>query len=217
VKKIILIITLFLLYILIINIKVKTASIEKINLNLNENELAVIFLSSKEYKAVMLKTNLSTSLVVINYKKNKNLNNEVKKFIEDKLDFLFLNNSNIKLDIDYSVLDILKDFVKTESYTILKKQNIIIINNDNYNICLYDVGINNSVDGCDFIYFLNMDYKINLSEEIKAIFYENDIATKFKENNYIKWIDNYELSTNIYNILKISNNSYDVITIPSEK
>lgn len=216
-KKIILIITLFLFCILVINIKIKTAFIEKIDLNLDDSELAVIFLSSEEYKAVLIKNNLSTSLIVIDYKENKTFNDDLNKFVENKLDFVFLNNPDIKLNIDYSIKDILSNSIKTESYSILKNQNIIMINNDNYNVCLYDIGVNNLVNSCDFIYFLNMDYQVSLSEDVKAIFYENKIASKFKENSYIKWIDNYELSNDIYNILKISKDSYDVITIPNKK
>lgn len=216
-KKIILIITLFLFCILVINIKIKTAFIEKIDLNLDDSELAVIFLSSEEYKAVLIKNNLSTSLIVLDYKENKTFNDDLNKFVENKLDFVFLNNPDIKLNIDYSIKDILSNSIKTESYSILKNQNIIMINNDNYNICLYDIGVNNLVNSCDFIYFLNMDYQVSLSEDVKAIFYENKIASKFKENSYIKWIDNYELSNDIYNILKISKDSYDVITIPNKK
>ncbi len=216
-KKIILIITLFLFCILVINIKIKTAFIEKIDLNLDDSELAVIFLSSEEYKAVLIKNNLSTSLIVLDYKENKTFNDDLNKFVENKLDFVFLNNPDIKLNIDYSIKDILSNSIKTESYSILKNQNIIMINNDNYNICLYDIGVNNLINSCDFIYFLNMDYQVSLSEDVKAIFYENKIASKFKENSYIKWIDNYELSNDIYNILKISKDSYDVITIPNKK
>lgn len=216
-KKIILIITLFLFCILVIDIKIKTAFIEKIDLNLDDSELAVIFLSSEEYKAVLIKNNLSTSLIVLDYKENKTFNDDLNKFVENKLDFVFLNKPDIKLNIDYSIKDILSNSIKTESYSILKNQNIIMINNDNYNICLYDIGVNNLVNSCDFIYFLNMDYQVSLSEDVKAIFYENKIASKFKENSYIKWIDNYELSNDIYNILKISKDSYDVITIPNKK
>lgn len=216
-KKIILIITLFLFCILVINIKIKTAFIEKIDLNLDDSELAVIFLSSEEYKAVLIKNNLSTSLIVLDYKENKTFNDDLNKFVENKLDFVFLNKPDIKLNIDYSIKDILSNSIKTESYSILKNQNIIMINNDNYNICLYDIGVNNLVNSCDFIYFLNMDYQVSLGEDVKAIFYENKIANKFKENSYIKWIDNYELSNDIYNILKISKDSYDVITIPNKK
>ena len=216
-KKIILIFILFLFCILVINIKIKTAFIEKIDLNLDDSELAVIFLSSEEYKAVLIKNNLSTSLIVLDYKENKTFNDDLNKFVENKLDFVFLNNPDIKLNIDYSIKDILSNSIKTESYSILKNQNIIMINNDNYNICLYDIGVNNLVNSCDFIYFLNMDYQVSLSEDVKAIFYENKIASKFKENSYIKWIDNYELSNDIYNILKISKDSYDVITIPNKK
>ena len=203
--------------ILVINIKIKTAFIEKIDLNLDDSELAVIFLSSEEYKAVLIKNNLSTSLIVLDYKENKAFNDDLNKFVENKLDFVFLNNPDIKLNIDYSIKDILSNSIKTESYSILKNQNIIMVNNDNYNICLYDIGVNNLVNSCDFIYFLNMDYQVSLSEDVKAIFYENKIASKFKENSYIKWIDNYELSSDIYNILKISKDSYDVITIPNKK
>ena len=65
-----------------------------------------------------------------------------------------------------------------------------------------------------FIYFFNINNKIEISENIKAIFYDKNVKNIFKEESYIKWIDNYELDNNSYIILKISDENYDVITIP---
>ena len=215
-KKIIFILVLLALYFIMINQKLTATFIEKIDLNLLDDELAVIFLSSDSYKTVLLKTNNDTSLLVLDINNSKKLNKNINKFINQKIDYLFLNNKEIKIDIDYSVKDILSSEINMDNFTIKKQVNIIEISNYKYNLCIYDVGINNDVSNCDFIYFINMDFQISMQENLRAVFYEKKVASKFKENTYIKWIDNYELSSDTYNILKLSKDSYDVITIPNE-
>lgn len=200
-----------------INKKLETAFIEKIDLNLLDDEVAVIFLSSDNYKTVLLRDNDATSLLVLDFKNSKNLIKNLNKFIDKKLDNLFLIEQNkINLDIDYDIKDTLKESVNMGKYQIKKQDNIIEIKNNKYNLCLYNTGTNNDINNCDFIYFINMDFQLNMSENLRAVFYEKNIASKFKENTYIKWIDNYELSSDTYNILKLSKNSYDVITLPNE-
>ncbi len=215
-KKIIFILFLLLLYFFLINQKLAMTFIEKIDLNLADDELAVIFLTSNEYKTILLKDKTETSLIVLDISSSKKLEKNINKFIDERIDYLFLNNKEISLDINYSVKDVLNIETNMDNFTIRKNSNIIEINNHKYNLCIYDVGNNNNVSNCDFIYFMNMDYQINMSENLKAVFYEKKIASKFKENTYIKWIDNYELSSDNYNILKLSKDSYDVITIPNE-
>lgn len=215
-KKIISILILLLLYFIIINQKLSTAFIEKIDLNLFDDELAVIFLSSDSYKTVLLKDKSSTTLLVLDLKNDKDLRKNLNKFVDNKLDYLFLKEKNMNLNVDYSIKDVLNDKVNMEKFFINRNDNIIYINNNTYNLCLYNIGKNNNVENCDFIYFLDMDIQVNMKENMKAVFYEKKIANKFKENSYIKWIDNYELSNDVYNILKLSNDSYDIITIPSE-
>lgn len=215
-KKIIFILFLLLLYFFLINQKLTTVFIEKIDLNLKNDELAVIFLSSDSYKTILLKDKDETSLLVLDINNSKKLEKNINKFIDERLDYLFLNNKEISLDINYSVKDILNNETNMDNFTIRKKFNIIEINNYKYNLCIYNVGSNNDISNCDFIYFINMDYQISMSENLKAVFYEKKVASKFKENTYIKWIDNYELSSDTYNILKLSKDSYDVITIPNE-
>lgn len=200
-----------------INKKLETAFIEKIDLNLLDDEVAIIFLSSDNYKTILLHDNDTTSLLVLDFKDSKNLVKNLNKFIDKKLNNLFLvDQSKINLDMDYDIKDILKDSVNMGKYQIKKQDNIIEIKNSKYNLCLYNTGVNNDIDSCDFIYFINMDFQLNMSDNLKAVFYEKNIASKFKENTYIKWIDNYELSSDTYNILKLSKDSYDVITLPNE-
>lgn len=215
-KKIIFILFLLLLYFFLINRKLTTVFIEKIDLNLADDELAVIFLSSDSYKTILLKDKDETSLLVLDISNSKKLEKNINKFIDERIDYLFLNTKEISLDINYSVKDVLNNEINVDNFTIRKNTNIIEINNYKYNLCIYNVGSNNDVSNCDFIYFINMDYQINMSENLKAVFYEKKVASKFKENTYIKWIDNYELSSDTYNILKLSKDSYDVITIPNE-
>lgn len=216
-KKIFLIIGLLIIYIFIIHHKLATAFIEKIDLNLLDDELAIIFLSSDNYKSVLLKDNSMNSLLIFDIDNSKNLNKNLNKFIDTKLDYLFVTEDfQIDFDIDYSIKDSLNNNTNINDYIINTNDNIIIISNNNYNLCIYDIGSNDNIDGCNFIYFLNMNYQINLNENLKAIFYEKYIENKFKENTYIKWIDNYDMTDDVYHILKLSPTSYDIITIPNQ-
>lgn len=215
-KRVIFIFVILFFYFIIINKKIETTFIEKIDLNLLDDEVAIIFLSSDSYKSILLKSNNDTSLLALDINNSKKLNKNINKFVDRKIDYLFLNNKEINIDIDYSVKDILNNEINMENFIIRKQSNIIEINNHKYSLCIYDVGNNNDVSNCDFLYFINMDYQISMSEALKAVFYEKKVANKFKENTYIKWIDNYELSSDTYNILKLSSDSYDIITIPNE-
>lgn len=215
-KKIIFILVLLMLYFIIINQKITTTFIEKIDLNLLDDELAIIFLSSDSYKTILLKDKDETSLLVLDINDSKQLNKNINKFIDKKIDYVFFNNETFDLDIDYSVKDTLNSEINMDDFTIKKKSNIIEISNYKYNLCIYDVGSNNDVSTCDFIYFINMNFQINMRENLRAVFYEKKVASEFKEKTYIKWIDNYELSNDTYNILKLSKDSYDIITIPNK-
>ncbi len=215
-KKLIFIFVILLLYLFIIKQKLETAFIEKINLNLLDDEIAVIFLSSDDYKTILLKDNAEELLLILDLKNDKILKKSLNKFLDNKLDYLFYIKPLSNLNIDSSIRDVLSNRVDFINFYITKNSNIITISNDNYNFCIYDIGENNDVTNCDFVYFSDMNNQINISENLKAIFYEKKVANNFKENTYIKWIDNYELNADAYNILKISKNNYDIITIPIE-
>lgn len=215
-KKLIFIFVILLLYLFIIKQKLTTAFIEKINLNLLDDEMAVIFLSSDDYKTILLKDNAEELLLILDLKNDKILKKSLNKFLDNKLDYLFYIKPLSNLNIDSSIRDVLSDRVDFINFYITKNSNIITISNDNYNLCIYDIGENNDVTNCDFVYFSDMNNQINISENLKAIFYEKNVANNFKENTYIKWIDNYELNVEVYNILKLSKNNYDIITIPIE-
>ena len=215
-KKLIFIFVILLLYLFIIKQKLATAFIEKINLNLLDDEIAVIFLSSDDYKTILLKDNAEELLLILDLKNDKILKKSLNKFLDNKLDYLFYIKPLSNLNIDSSIRDVLSNRVDFINFYITKHSNIITISNDNYNFCIYDIGENNDVTNCDFVYFSDMNNQINISENLKAIFYEKKVANNFKENTYIKWIDNYELNVDAYNILKISKNNYDIITIPIE-
>ena len=216
-KKILLIIVLLVLYILILHHKLSTVFIEKIDLNLLDDELAIIFLTSDNYKSILLKDSSMNSLLIFDINRSKNLNKNLNKFVENKLDYLFVTEDfKVDFNINYAVKDYLNNNTNINDYLININDNIITISNNNYNLCIYDVGSNDNIENCNFIYFLNMNYQLDLNEDLKAIFYEKNIENKFKENTYTKWIDNYDMSDAIYNILKLSSDSYDIITIPNQ-
>lgn len=217
-KKITLIIVLLIISLIIINQKIVTSFIEKIDLNLQEDEIAVVFLSSDNYKSILVKDNDFNYLIVLEFNKSINeLKNNLNKFVNSSINYLFIDDSLVtKMKINYEAKHNLDEKLNINNLMIEKNDNIIILSNPKLNLCIYDVGKNNNLDNCDFVYFLNIEYKININEKLKAIFYEKDVLNKFKEETYIKWIDNYEITSDSYNILRISNDSYDIITIPIE-
>ena len=214
-KRIIFIIIMFCICLLIISYKVKNVSIEKINFNLYENEILFTFLSSSNNKAILIMDKDKNNLLVFDLKNSKDFNNDLSKFVSNKLDNVFIKN-NIKIDINikYTMKDYIRNYVNFSNYSIVGNNNIVSINNNKYNFCIVESGINKDISNCDFIYFISLDKEFNVNDNIKAVFYSKDIKNLFKESNYTKWVDNYEIEENCYYALKIIDDDYEVITIP---
>ena len=205
----------FCICLLIISYKVKNVSIEKINFNLYENEILFTFLSSSNNKAILIMDKDKNNLLVLDLKNSKDFNNDLSKFASNKLDNVFIKN-NIKIDINikYTMKDYIRNYVNFSNYSIVGNNNIVSINNNKYNFCIVENGINKDISNCDFIYFISLDKEFNVNDNIKAVFYSKDIKNLFKESNYTKWVDNYEIEENCYYVLKITDDDYEVITIP---
>lgn len=214
-KRIVFIIIMFCICLLIISYKVKNVSIEKINFNLYENEILFTFLSSSDNKAILIMDKDKNNLLVLDLKNSKDFNNDLSKFVSNKLDNVFIKN-NIKIDINikYTMKDYIRNYVNFSNYSIVGNNNIVSINNNKYNFCIVESGINKDISNCDFIYFISLDKEFNVNDNIKAVFYSKDIKNLFKESNYTKWVDNYEIEENCYYALKITDDDYEVITIP---
>lgn len=214
-KRIVFIIIMFCICLLIISYKVKNVSIEKINFNLYENEILFTFLSSSNNKAILIMDKDKNNLLVLDLKNSKDFNNDLSKFVSNKLDNVFIKN-NIKIDINikYTMKDYIRNYVNFSNYSIVGNNNIVSINNNKYNFCIVESGINKDISNCDFIYFISLDKEFNVNDNIKAVFYSKDIKNLFKESNYTKWVDNYEIEENCYYALKIIDDDYEVITIP---
>lgn len=214
-KRIVFIIIMFCICLLIISYKVKNVSIEKINFNLYENEILFTFLSSSDNKAILIMDKDKNNLLVFDLKNSKDFNNDLSKFVSNKLDNVFIKN-NIKIDINikYTMKDYIRNYVNFSNYSIVGNNNIVSINNNKYNFCIVESGINKDISNCDFIYFISLDKEFNVNDNIKAVFYSKDIKNLFKESNYTKWVDNYEIEENCYYALKITDDDYEVITIP---
>ncbi len=214
-KRIVFIIIMFCICLLIISYKVKNVSIEKINFNLYENEILFTFLSSSNNKAILIMDKDKNNLLVLDLKNSKDFNNDLSKFVSNKLDNVFIKN-NIKIDINikYTMKDYIRNYVNFSNYSIVGNNNIVSINNNKYNFCIVESGINKDISNCDFIFFISLDKEFNVNDNIKAVFYSKDIKNLFKESNYTKWVDNYEIEENCYYALKITDDDYEVITIP---
>ena len=85
---------------------------------------------------------------------------------------------------------------------------------DNYMLCVYD---NIQRGNCDFIYLKSLNKEFFVNENTSVIFYDDDIDKKWLKNAQESWIDNNMISSDTFTILKLNEESYNVITIPSTK
>lgn len=195
-KKIILIITLFIISSYFFFITEKEVALEKIDLNLEYNELGVIFLGLKKSDSLVLSINDINILYIINLNDSSSLKKEIAK-LNINIDFIVMNEN---YDIDLNVpKKIIKEALSLNSITFNNK-NYQSINYNNQSLC-----INNT--NCDFIYYTKPNIQVN---DNKVLFFNQDI--KLPDNLYKEWVDIYKINNSVYTVLKVGNN-YKVIEI----
>ena len=195
-KKIILIITLFIISSYFFFITEKEVALEKIDLNLQYNELGIVFLGLDKSDSLILSINDINILYIIDLKDFKSLKKEINR-LNLNIDFVVMNEN---YDVD---LNIPKKIVK-ESLSL----NSITFNNGSYQSINYNnqsLCINNT--NCDYVYYAKSSVRVN---DNKVLFFNQDI--KLPDNLYKEWVDIYKVSNSIYTILKISD-TYKVIEI----
>ena len=192
-KKIILIIVLFLVNIFIIYNKDKEVSIEYIDYNLEFNELGVTFLDLIDSNTLLLSLNSTNILYIIDYKDSYMLKKEINK-LGKNIDFIVMNKDyNININASKKIIN-----------NRLSINNIVFtdhtINYNNNSIC-----INSST--CDFVYYTRNNIKVNNN---KVLFISKNI--NMNDSLYEKWVDIYKLNNNVYTVLKIKE-TYQVLEI----
>lgn len=211
-KRIILIIILIIIYCFIIIEKSKGVFAEKINLNLDDNEIGIIIYNNEE-DFLMFKENNRSTLFVINMVNRVKIRNFLDVFAIDKIDNLIVY-PNIDIKIDSENKYYVNEKIDLENIKFERYDNILKINIYDYNLCIYNAGNNNNIDDCTFTYFKDIDDKLKITDKNKVVFYNENIGEKFQEKLYTKWIDNYSLSKDVYTVLKVKKDNYNIINIP---
>ena len=212
-KRIILLICLIILYCIVIIQKSKGVFAEKINLNLDDNEIGVVFFKYKEEEFLLFKQNDINHLFLIDGQNKINITGALNIFGINRIDnLIYYTNNSLKINSkkEYSV----DDNIDLGNIKFNRNNNIIKINLYNYNLCIYSAGSNYDISDCTYIYFRDIDDKLKISDKNKVVFYEENISEEFQEKLYIKWIDSYSLSDNVYTVLKVKIDNYNIINIP---
>lgn len=214
----------FLLLILIfgtsINLKffIKEVSVEKIDLKLNEEEIAIIFINDQNNHLFMIREKAQTLLLILNYQ-NINLKELLNKFNTHHLTIIALKDIDINIDYDQKI--ILKDYYHFNNIEFKLNNNIIDIEYEDNNFCIYIDRVNDKSDfsDCNFIYFYSIHniYYDDINDDTEIVFYHarRPLPTFLFEEIYKKWINSYTIRDDEFIILKLTEDYYNIIVIPN--
>ena len=186
------------LFIILINTETKAFVTKKIDLKIKDDETSIVFIDLKNSKSLLINDEDDSNLFILKYENDRGLK-EVLQIFESKPDIFYLNKSfNKKIDNIY----------------IFNQKNLTKFRINNYTLCIYD---NNDVkvNNCDFVYIINLSKEFILNENISAIFYDENTQSKYLKNVSESWIENTIISTDSFTILKLYEDSYNIIVVPS--
>ena len=163
------------------------------------NEAGIIFIRLQNSKSLLINDLETSNLFILDYKNDDGIKTALNVF-DSRPDIFYLNRSLEK---------------KVDNIYITKRDGIFRVRVNNYTLCIYDNGGN--VKNCDFVYLMNLNKPFSVDENISTIFYDDDIDKKLLLEVQESWIDNHIVGTDNFTILKLSEESYNVVTIPSTK
>ncbi len=218
-KKGVILLILLLLGLTITFPKVNPVSVEKIDLKLINDELAIIFITDKQVNLFLVKINDHDLLLVLDYD-NNNLQKILNKFNVNEPIILTLNDRS--LDIKYKEKITLEDYYYFNEISFKLKNNILMINYEENNFCIYvdRVNIKSNFIDCNFIYFYsihNLFYSdINDDTDIVFYHYKKPLPTFLLEEIYKKWINTYTIRYDEFTIMKLNEEYYNIIVIQND-
>jgi len=187
------------LYLVLMNVDTRAFVAKHIDLKLKENEAGIIFIRLQNSKSLLINDLETSNLFILDYKNDDGIKTALNVF-DSRPDIFYLNRSLEK---------------KVDNIYITKRDGIFRVRVNNYTLCIYDNGGN--VKNCDFVYLMNLNKPFSVDENISTIFYDDDIDKKLLLEVQESWIDNHIVGTDNFTILKLSEESYNVVTIPSTK
>lgn len=186
----------FVLAIMIINIDTKAFIAKKIDLKIKDDETNIVFLKLRGSVSLLIKNEDNSNLFILEYKNDKGLKEAIKIF-DDDCNIFYLNK-----DIDKQI----------DNIHVLKSKNVLNFRINNYTLCVYDGYMVNS---CDFIYLPQLNKSFVINENLSAIFYDEDVDIKYLNDMRESWIEKAIVRKDSFTILKLYEDSYDILIVPS--
>ena len=192
-KKLILLLIIF--FIVLFNINTKAFLTKSIDLKIKDNDLDIVFIKLKGSISLLINDENDSNLFILWYKSDRNLS-EALKIFKSKPNIFYLNR-NIDKMID--------------NIHVFKYDNVLKFTINNYTLCVGDGGVGN----CDFIYLLVLNKPFNVNDNVLNVFYDEFLDEKYFKNLEESWVDRTIVSENSFTILKITEESYNILVVPS--
>ncbi len=196
-KGIVLFIILFLIF---LHVDIRAFVAKNIDLKLRDNETGIVFLRLNNSKSLLINDVETSNLFILDYKNDEGIENAVKIF-DSNPDIFYLKRSVDK---------------KVDNIYITKVDGMYRFRINNYTLCIYDDN-ECELKNCDFVYLMNLSKSFVPSENISTIFYDDDISKKWLLEVQESWVDSHIVGTDSFTILKLSEESYNVVIVPSTK
>lgn len=194
-KKIIVLITI--LSIILYNFDIKATNIKNIDLKIKEGETNIVFLKLKGSTSLLITDEDTANLFIIDYKNDS----KIKESLE-----IFNSHPNIyflKENLDTTISNV----------HVFKKNNQLKFRVNNYTLCIFSSKTH--LNTCDFIYIRKIEEDIESLDKFSAIFYDEDIKDEKLRFIEESWVDNAIVSTDSFTILKLYEDSYNILIVPS--
>ncbi|MBR2833269.1 MAG: hypothetical protein IKE75_02430 [Bacilli bacterium] len=187
--------SILILCIIIFNTSTKAFKAKNIDLKINDDETSVVFIKLEGSTSLLINDENDSNLFIINYKNDENLKDAVKIF-KSHPNIFYLNKNTDKI---------------IDNIHVLKQNNTLKFRINNYTLCIGSENINI----CDFIYIININRPFEVNENIKNVFYDENIDQKYLKNLEESWIDTTIVSKNSFTILKLTEENYNILVVPS--
>lgn len=187
------------LFFIFLHIDTRAFVAKHIDLRLRENDISVVFLRLKNSKSLLINDIKTSNLFILDYKNDDGIESVLKIF-DSHPDIFYLNGSFDK---------------KIDNIYIIKKNDLFRFRINNYTLCIYDDG--GDIKNCDFVYLMNLNRDFFPPENLSVIFYDDDINKKWLMEVNESWIDSHIVGTDSFTILKLNEESYNVVIVPSTK
>lgn len=184
-----------LLLVIVFNINTKAFRAKTIDLRIKDNEVDVVFIKLKGSISLLINDEDDSNLFIVKYKNDRGILDAVHIFKSNPN--VFYLNKNIDSIID--------------NIHVFKQNDILMFRVNNYTLCIND----QSSRTCDFIYLLSLNKPFFVKNNVYNVFYDEDLDEMYLKNLKESWVDNTIVSSDSFTILKINEESYNILVVPS--